>query len=366
MKICYLGDAPSPHVQKFAEYFSKIGNEIHIISLRKADYKNATVHLIPRRTPFEDLNYLLSFPWLRRTIKSTDPDLLHAHFLTSFGLLGALAAFRPYILTVWGSDLLVTPKKSLVHKWLLKFTIKKADLIFAVADFMKRELISYGAPAEKILISPMGVNLESFNDHGREFKEKGEHRLLSIRALIKNSNIDVIIKSVGILRDKGIKVLLIIANRGPEEQYLRRMTNELELNGRTNFIGFVEHSNVSEYFKSSDIYLSVTTSDGAPVTLLEAMACGVFPIVSDISANGEWIKNGVNGFLVPLGDPVALADKISLAIKDKNFREKAAKINRNLVKRRGELKKTMEFVRGQYEFLINSNKHACKSSRLGT
>ena len=356
MRICYLGDASSPHVIKFVEYFAKAGNEIYVISLRNAEYKNATVYQIPRRTPFEDADYLLSFFWLRRVIKSINPDILHAHYLTSFGLLGALVRYHPFIVAAWGTDLLITPKRGFIYKWLLKFTLKKADLIFADASFMKKELLRYGAVTEKILICPFGVNMEIFNDKDREFKERGEYGILSMRTLIKNSNIDVIIKSMKILKDNGFNVVLNITNRGPEEENLKRMTQELRLNDYINFLGFLERESIYKYFKSSDVYVSITSSDGASVTLLEAMASGIFPIVSDIPANREWIKDGANGFLVPLNDPSILADRIILALREQELRSKAAKINRALIVKKGELRKTMEFVWNQYKLLANFNK----------
>ena len=356
MKICYLGDAPSPHMRKFVDYFAKAGNEIYVISLRKAEYQNATVYLIPRRTPFEDLDYLLSFFWLRRIIKTINPDILHAHFLTSFGLLGALAGYHPFIVTAWGSDLLITPKISFIHRGLLKFTIKKADLIFADVSFMQEELLRYGASEEKILICPLGVNMDIFDCKDREFKEKGEYSLLSMRALIRNSNIEVIIKSIKILKDKGINVVLNITNCGAEEESMKRMTNGLRLNDRVSFLGFIELEETYKYFKSSDIYLSITTSDGTSVTLLEAMASGLFPIVSDIPANREWIKDGENGFLVSWNDPVTLANKITIAIRENEFRQKATEINRVLIREKGELRRTMESVWDQYKLLAGCNK----------
>lgn len=356
MKICYLGDAASPHITKFVEYFASAENEIHVISLRKAVYGNATVYQIPRRTPFEDVDYLLSLFWLRRIIKSIKPDILHAHFLTSFGLLGALLGHRPFIVTAWGSDLLITPRRGFVYRRLLKFTLRRADLIFADADFMKEELLQYGASPEKILICPFGVNTELFNGESRVHADKSSYGMLSMRTLIENSNVDVIIRSMSILREKGIGFTLNITNQGSEEPHLRRMASELGLNSHVNFLGFVKRGDLYKYFENCDVYLSVPTSDGASVTLLEAMASGLFPIVSDIAANREWIQDGVNGFLVPLDDPDTLADRIILAVREKGLRRKAAEVNRALVARKGELAKTMEFIGSQYKMLAHFSK----------
>jgi glycosyltransferase involved in cell wall biosynthesis len=356
MKICYLGDAPSPHVRKIVDYFAKESNEIYIISLRKAEYHNAHVYQIPRRTPFDDLNYLLGYFWLRKIIKSINPDVLHAHYLTSFGLLGALVKYHPYIVTIWGTDLLVTPRISFIHKWLLRFTLRKTDLIFVDANFMREELLQYGAEKEKILICPFGVDMEIFCTPNRGFKEKTEYEILSMRALIKNSNVDMIIRALEIMKKKGIKIVLNITNQGTEEEFLKQLVIILKLNDQVNFLGFIKLEDTYRHLESSDVYLSVPTSDGASVTLLEAMASGLFPIVSDIPANREWIKDGVNGFLVPLNDPVTLAEKIILALKQHEFRSKAAKINQDLIRKQGELNQTMGLIWDQYQMLVDSNR----------
>ncbi len=363
MKICYLGDAASPHIMKFVEHFANAGHEIYIISLRNARYPNATVYQIPRRTPFEGVDYLLGLFWVKKTIASINPDILHAHYLTSFGLLGALAGYHPFIVSAWGTDLLVAPRKGLIHKRLLKFTLRKADLIFADAGFMKEEILQYEASPEKILICPFGVNMEIFNSKNRVYEDRAKYAILSMRTLIKNSNVEVIIRAMKILKEKGIDFVLNITNQGTEEQYLRCMACDLGLDSQVNFLGFLKRRDVYRFFDSSDIYLSIPTSDGTSVTLLEAMASGLFPIVSDIAANREWIQDSVNGFLVPLNDPVALADKIILAMRQTEFRRKAAKINRDLVKRKGELKRTMDSVDSRYKQLADSYKTFSSSPR---
>ena len=351
MKICYLGDAPSGHLRKFVDYFSKRGNEIHIISLRPAKYNNAVVHPMPRISGFDDLDYLLNIFWVKKRLRIIKPDILHAHYLTSYGLLGALSGFHPLIVTAWGTDLLVTPKKLFIYGTLLRYTLKKADLITDVAPFMNQELLKFGADPERILTSPMGIDTGVFQQGQRKFK-KNLTSVLSMRALIKNSNVETIINAMQILKKNNQDVKLIIANTGRLEKKLRMSVKDLELNDVIQFTGVIEHSQTVKYFTSSDIYISVTSSDGASVALLEAMACGAFPIVSDIPANREWIKNGENGFLVPLNDSRTLAEKITLAAGDQGLREKAAHLNWQIINQEAKLEKNMVPIEQEYKSLI--------------
>lgn len=306
---------------------------------------------MPRITGFDDWDYLLNIFWLRMVLRSIKPDILHAHYLTSYGLLGALSGFHPLIVTTWGTDLLVTPKKSFIYRVLLRYTLKKADLITDVAPFMNQELLKFGADPERILTSPMGVDTRIFQQEQIKFNKKLTS-VLSMRALIKNSNVETIIKAMHILKRSNLEVKLIIANAGRLEKKLRMLVKDLELNDVIQFTGPIEHSQTVKYFTSADIYVSITSSDGASVALLEAMACGAFPIVSDIPANREWIKNGENGFLIPLDDSHSLAEKITLAACDQGLREKAAHLNWQIINDKAKLEKNMVPLEEKYKFLI--------------
>jgi glycosyltransferase involved in cell wall biosynthesis len=99
---------------------------------------------------------------------------------------------------------------------------------------------------------------------------------------------------------------------------------------------------MAELFRQSQVIVSPSTHDGTPNTLLEAMACGCFPVVGDIESLREWITPGVNGLLVDPGDPQALADAIVLGLEHPGLRRRAATHNYHLVEERAEYHKSMQ------------------------
>jgi glycosyltransferase involved in cell wall biosynthesis len=109
---------------------------------------------------------------------------------------------------------------------------------------------------------------------------------------------------------------------------------------------------MANLFRRSQISLSITTHDGTPNTLLEALASGCFPIAGDIESIREWITPGENGLLVDPGDASALASAIASAILQPELRKKARGININLVKERGEYRETMKKAEEFYQRLI--------------
>jgi hypothetical protein len=136
MKICYLADARSNHTRRWVEYFAK-EHEVDLITLaytRKEDtavpeevYEKmgVRVHKVSKPMPF-----LLFAPFkIRRLIKRIKPDIVHAHYVTQYGFCGAFSGFHPLAVSTWGSDVSEDPEKSKILRLLVKYALKKADLV---------------------------------------------------------------------------------------------------------------------------------------------------------------------------------------------------------------------------------------------
>ena len=133
MKICYLADAKSIHTIKWVEYFAKRKHDVHLISFRESYIPGVKLHPIhikvphstsPTSSTFAKLGYLLYPQKVKSMIREIAPDILHAHWASSYGLMGACASFHPFVLSTWGSDIFNFPKKSILHKLLIKLIIK--------------------------------------------------------------------------------------------------------------------------------------------------------------------------------------------------------------------------------------------------
>ena len=152
MKICYLADGSSIHVQRLIRHFIKEGNEIHLISFREGNFdKNVHFHHIELKikSPLV-LNYLINISKVKKIVKAINPDLLHSYYLTSYGFLGARCDWKPFIISCIGSDILVAPQKSILHKRLTQYTLKKADVITSVSNLITANLIKLGSKPDKI------------------------------------------------------------------------------------------------------------------------------------------------------------------------------------------------------------------------
>ena len=352
MKICYLADAGSIHVQKRVGYFlQNRKNEVHLISFNNCKFNdNLILHYIePKiKTPFF-LNYILNISKIKKLIHKIKPDLLHSYHLTSQGLIGACCNVHPFITSCLGSDILITPQKNILAKWITEYVVKKADILTSVSDKMTEEIIKLGAGAEKIKTFPFGVDLSLFTEPAYTKPDSGA--LISLRSLKPVYNIGMLLLAIASLKKSNVSFKLTLAGDGPERPKLVKMADTLGIMDVVDFIGAVPHNKVPEYLKKSSIYLSTSFSDGASISLMEAMVSGSFPIVTDIPANRDWIKDGWNGFLVPIGDYELLAKRIQQAMSDSEFREIAAVRNIDIMRQRGSWHSNMENLSSIYNSL---------------
>ena len=192
----------------------------------------------------------------------------------------------------------------------------------------------------KTTVLPMGVD-EAFFKRGLQAKQslsKRNYVILSNRNLQPIYNISQLIKAIPIVLEEDSNVRFWIAGEGSEKEDLRNRVDELGVSSSVQFLGRIPHEKMPDLLGDADIYVSTSTTDGTSVSLLEAMASGAFPVVTDIPANREWITDGKNGFLVPTGSEAFLARKIIEALRRPELRATALERNRIFVEEKGALR----------------------------
>lgn len=353
MIICLLSNAESIHTKRWIDYLAGNGYEVHLISYRSGETGGASFYCYsPSHNNhfYKYFHFLRSFRAIKKEIWDINPDILHAHYLTSYGLLGALVGYKPLIVSAWGSDLLVDSKKSFFHKYLIRRTLERADLVTVMASHMIPRLIELGCKREKILKVTLGIDVEKFNIEGRK-GANGKVIILSNRVFEREQNIECIVNSLPFVVERQYNLEIRFYGDGSHRHQCENLVKTSGIENNTKFFGLVDHSQMPYHLKQADIYVSASTSDGDHVSLMEAMACGLFPVVSDIPANREWIEDGRNGFLVPLGDPAIFAEKIIEAVEKKGLRQKAIKHNSQLVKSRAEYGCDLRLLEEHYQRL---------------
>jgi glycosyltransferase involved in cell wall biosynthesis len=274
---------------------------------------------------------------LRRVLDEIQPDVFHAHYAVEHGFYGAFSGYHPFVVSVWGSDLLVESHTALGGR-IAAWALKRADLVTGNDPSLVRRAIELGVAPEKASVVHLGIERE-FLDAGAESVNLSDDdpsppTVISDRALEPLYNVDAVLRGFAAVRGEMPGAMLLVAGRGSQEDELRRQADRMGLDAVT-FLGHLDTAPLAEALASTQVYVSVPSSDSLALSNLEAMAAGAFPIVSDLRSADGWIVQGVNGLRVPPGDVDALAAAIRRALGDPELRRTAAESNRQLVEARG-------------------------------
>jgi len=292
---------------------------------------------------------------VKKLIKEIKPDVLHAHYAGVNGVLGMLSGFHPYILTAWGSDVLIVPQKNVLIRALIKRALGKADLITCDGKNSKKRIIELGFGSKVIKMIYFGVDVEKFSPGPENQKllkklriDKNSSVVISLRNLEPVYNLETLIRAVPAVLSKNPRTVFIIAGKGSEEKKVKDLANKLDVSGNIRFVGWIS-SNLPDYLRISDIYVSTSLSDaGISVSTAEAMACSLPVIITDFGDNKEWVENGKNGFLISLKDSNDLAQKIVYLLKNKKIGYNFGEINREMVKEKYNSGKELEKMKKIY------------------
>jgi len=258
-------------------------------------------------------------------------NLIHVHWAIPTGLISVFVKAilkMPFVVTIHGSDLRMAMSKRFLLKIFL-YICKRSEHITCVSEVQKKEMEQAGIKGEKISVLPMGIN-EEFLKKGKDRRKRSSNAaftVLSNRNLLPIYNVSLLIKAIPFVLQEEPNTRFFIAGDGSERNHLEKEVKKLNINSSVQFLGRVSHKEMAGLLAQSDIYVSTSLYDGTSVSLLEALASGVFPIVTNIVFNKQWVKDGKNGFLFPVGDEGILAKRIIDAIRDKELLERSHKEN---------------------------------------
>ncbi len=348
MRILLLADSNSPHTIRWAKSLRNFQNTIGIFTLHFSDQNyyhdmpdiqvislNFSRELQARKeTNIKKISYVKALVKIRRIIKEFKPDIVHAHYASSYGFIGALSGFHPFVLSIWGSDVFRFPNYSILHRKLFKFNLAKADKILSTSHIMKEETKKY--TKKNIIVTPFGIDTEKFFPIKtiENFQEK-DFVVGTIKSLETNYGIEYLIYAFKIVRDKFPEksLKLLIVGGGSQKHNYENLIQKLDLDKDTTLTGPINHEQIQEYHNMLDTYVAMSVQESFGVAILEASACGKPVIVSKVGGLPEVVEDGKTGFIVESGDYKSLAKALSKLICEPNLRNEMGRNGRNKVLR---------------------------------
>lgn len=334
MNILFLGEPNSPNTMSWVEGLRALGCVVTVASAR-SDGKDGAYPIGPSILPAR-LRMMVGVPEVKKLIKKFNPDVLIAYRVTSYGYVGARTGFHPFVLAAQNENIAYHPTNSIFRGKLLsyfaRYAIKRADLIHSWSTNITKGLKKYGAEDSQILQLHRGINTGIFMPPENQEWDNKHIRIISTRSLYPIYRLSDVIKAFSIFNSNYEDSSLVIAGEGPEKQDLIELTKKLDLIGKITFTGRINAEKTAAELRKADFYVSIIETEGLSSSLLEACACGVFPIVADIPASRTIIENNKNGTLLPSTIPTEIAKALMNAVENRNLMRDAAQINMKLIK----------------------------------
>jgi glycosyltransferase involved in cell wall biosynthesis len=345
--VLILSDANSSHTLKWVRGLSERGITIILYSLSDVENKQAyakhdnviiehgdiSPDIFQKSAgAFSKAIFLKTVPHIKKLISRYVPDIVHAHFATSYGIMGALSGFHPFIISVWGNDVFVFPQKSFVHKKILQFNLNRANIILSTSHVMAKETSKYSS--KPIVVTPFGVDLNIFQS-SKKMKKNDEIVIGTVKSLEDKYGIKYLLEAFKLLINKNRNLKLLIVGGGTKEIELRELTKKLGIEKRTKFQGKVAYDDVVNYHNRMDIEVFPSIIDGESfgVSVVEACACENPVVVANVGGLPEVVEDGKTGLVVPSKNAHMLANAIEKLLLNEELRNKIGKAGRDRVER---------------------------------
>lgn len=362
MKIIFLGEAGSIHTIRWVNSLSEKGIEVILVSL-KGNFDN--IEKISKKVkviylPFgTKLGYYLNVFALKKIISKEKPDLINAHYASGYGTLGRLSGFNKKLLNVWGSDVYDFPNESKLKKRIIEKNLKNYTAIASTSYCMAEETKKYlENKSKEIFITPFGVDTEKFKNLNIEKKEN-EITIGIVKTLTEKYGIEYLIKAIKELEnildiENYKKIRLLIYGKGELKNKLEDLTKELQIEDKVIFKGYISNEDVPKALNEMDIFVvpSILDSESFGVAAVEAMACEVPVIVSDVDGLKEVVVNNETGFVIPKKSPKEIANKIKILIENNDIVKKFKKNARDRVLKLYDWNKNVENMIKIYKELL--------------
>jgi glycosyltransferase involved in cell wall biosynthesis len=339
--------SPKPIVIPFSAFpyhnFSKLP---HIEHTEKYDlHYPRYLYIVPKKYFYSLTGISYAYFISRYAIKNIKPkpDLLHAHFSypDGFGMIGLAKRWKvPFVISALGTlERKVAYEGSYTSRQIFE-AMNCADKVLSVSEDLKNHIVNLGISEDKVSVVPNGVDIEKFKPAGKEYARnmlnlpQDKKIVLFVGALKKIKGVDYLIEAAKSFLDTNISLYMVGRDDGMKKS-LEKRAHELKIDNHIKFTGPVNHEDIPLWLSASDILVLPSLSEGRPNVILEAFACEVPVVATNVGGIPELMINGETGYLVTAKNPMELSEKVNKLLEDRDLRIKMGKFGRMTIIQRG-------------------------------
>jgi len=375
MRILFFSRDYTTHDHRFLSALAKTEHQVSYLRLERRGHQLEERALPPEieivqwcggKAPARWQDGVRLLRELKKVLKRVKPELVLAGPIQRSAFLAALAGFRPLVSMSWGYDLLQDARRNAAWGWATRFTLKRSAAMLGDCNTIRQLAVSYGMPDERIVTFPWGIDLEHFRpaDKGHEPQavsagSEMPFTLLSTRSWEPIYGVETIARAFVKAAAEHPELRLALLGNGSQAGLLRRILATGGLNAASDYPrllypGQISYAELPRFYRSADLYISASHSDGTSISLLEAMACGCPVLVSDIPGNREWVQQGENGWLFPDGDAQALGQAIIQAVEQRERLPEMGRAARRIAEQRADWKLNFPQLEHAFEIATHS------------
>ena len=322
VQICpYSWDAPGgvqAHVRQLSRHLARRGHEVLVLTPGDEPATDDHVQIVgrPVRVPFNGSVVPLCFSaasgaQVRSALDRFAPDIVHVHepLAPSTSMLGTFSAKAPVVATFhayYGHESLHAHMYSAVAP-LLRPIWRRLACRIAVSQ-AAASCVGSRMGTDRLRVIPNGIDIDHFERAGPADLPPGR-KLLFVGRLERRKGLPVALRAFADLATKLPDLTMLVIGEGPDREAVDELPDDLR--GRVSMLGYLHGEALPTYHAAADVFIaSATGQESFGIVLIEAMAAGLPVVASDIPGYREVVRAGVEGLLVPPGDPGALSESL--------------------------------------------------------
>lgn len=361
MKVLYFTRDYTPHDFRFLNAICGNGDEVYYLRLETRNvYENRSLPDAVRnvdwafgKEPFDmESSEKKAIEELRKVFERIKPDVVHSGPLTDCSYLTAKAGLHPHTAMSWGFDLgreIETDPKAYERA---KFALSQADWFLGDCYTELEKAAELGYDRGRAEIFPWGIDTDRFSPKSSPFRSEiangGDFLILSLRTMEPNYDVETVVRAFLSAAENESGMRLILLGDGRQMPKLKAIAAADKNGNRISFLGRQPNDMLVDYYRSCDLYVSASIVDGSSVSLLEAMGCGIPVLMSAIPGNLEWVRDGENGIIFPVGDVEDLAKKMLFCCRNRKELRKYAAAARELIEEKADWNKNKKNIHIAY------------------
>jgi glycosyltransferase involved in cell wall biosynthesis len=368
VRILHIGNGRAFKIKAIADAFVARGHDVHMMPIPPVagNWEGVRWHHLPNSVMPGKAKVIARLLQVRKLVRRLRPDVVHAHNAWGPGWYGASLGHHPFLIQAYGGDVLPEQYggRPAIERVFTSWSCRSADRIIVTGRHMLDAAVQLGVSRERLMLLPRGVDLECYRpglDTAGLRRRLGladtDPVILSPRYQVDETlyNLDTVVEAFVAIRKRfprAVCLQLYEAGRESGRARLESLAAERGIAEGYRLIPAVDNASMPLFYNLADVVVSVPSSDGFPVSVLEASACAAALVVSDLPYSLEWFQNGANGVVVPVRDAKRLADAVIALVADSDRRRRMGAAGRRLVEERADYRRCMDKLETLYRSLL--------------